>query len=223
MSAQSAQELEKGLGRLKIPGRECQADRALPIRNLDYQNRNTMPGRWLRVIGRLCASSHNEVARASQTPVGWGRRRLKIGWFLSLRSLRQIMHAAYDRIDRDDDAKVANLAPARVPDRTRRDVIAAFTPHHMGGAEVIDADGKQVAKWEEETVGQDVIVSAHGAAELRFRRPGRPAVGGSSVEGIPKKMVLRVHFSRVHPCDPDVARGASGHSREAVLHAKRGV
>ena len=78
MSAQSAQEIEKGLGRLKIPGRECQADRALPIRNLDYQDRNTMPGRWLRVIGRLCASSHNEVARASQTPVGWGRRRLKI-------------------------------------------------------------------------------------------------------------------------------------------------
>src|ERR1035437_2127016 len=135
----------------------------------------------------------------------------------------QIIQAAYDRTDRDDDAKVASLAPARVPDRTRRAVIAAFAPHHMRGAEVIDADGKQVAKWEEETVGQDVIVSAHGAGELRFRRPGRPAVGGSSVEGIPKKMVLRVHFSRVHPCDADVARSASGDGREAVLHAKRGV
>jgi len=135
----------------------------------------------------------------------------------------QIMHAAYDRTDRIGAAKVTSLAPARVPDRTRRAVIAAFAPHDMRGAEVIDADGKQVAKWEEETVGQDVIVSAYGAGKSRFRRPGRPTVGGSSIEGIPKRMVLRVHFSRVHPCDADVARGAGGDSREAVLHAKRGV
>jgi hypothetical protein len=76
----------------------------------------------------------------------------------------------------------------------------------MRGTKVIDADRKQVAEWKEETVGQDVIISAHGAGKFRFRRPGRPAVGGSSVEGIPKRMVLRVHFSRVHPRDADVSR-----------------
>ena len=93
----------------------------------------------------------------------------------------------------------------------------------MGATEVIDADGKQVAKWEEETGGKDVIVSSHGAGELRFRRPSRPTIGGSPVEGIPKNMVLRVHFSRIHPCNTDVARCAGGDRRKAVLHAGRGV
>jgi hypothetical protein len=46
---------------------------------------------------------------------------------------------------------------------------APFARHHMSSADVIDADGEQVAKREEETVGQDVILSAHTAGELRFR------------------------------------------------------
>src|SRR5271170_2251778 len=89
----------------------------------------------------------------------------------------------------------------------------------MRGADVINADGKQVSEWKEETFGQDVIVSTRGAGEFRFGRPGRTTVGGSSIEGIPKKMFLRVCLSRVHPCDAYVARRARGDRRKAVLHA----
>src|ERR1700683_1526501 len=100
--------------------------------------------------------------------------------------------------------------------------MAPFSPHRMSATEVIDADGKQVAEGKKETVGQDVIVSGNCPGELRFRRPGCPAVAGSAVEGIPKRMFLRIHFTRVHPCNADVTCSAGGDGRAAVLYIRRG-
>src|SRR5580698_1195863 len=92
----------------------------------------------------------------------------------------------------------------------------------MRNAEIVDADGKQIAKRKDETVREDVIIAAHGAGELGFRRPGSPAVGGSSVEGVPDGMIFRVDFSRVHPGDADIAGIAGCDGRETMLNARRG-
>src|SRR4029077_6878179 len=119
------------------------------------------------------------------------------------------------------------LSAVSVPDRTRRFVILAFAPHGVGSSLVIDSKAEVIAEWEAAPQGDNIVVEAGKTRELRLRRPGGPAVGGTAIVGIPQKVVARIacpgeQHSSIHPGDADIARRSGGNRREAMLSVADG-
>src|SRR5271165_5486349 len=92
----------------------------------------------------------------------------------------------------------------------------------MSRALAVDGQAEVVSEGESETAGQNVIVSATGTGELRFRAPGSAAVGRAAVKGIPQPDfgVDGLGGPGIHPRDANIARCASDNRRKAVLHTR---
>src|SRR5437879_12375277 len=95
------------------------------------------------------------------------------------------MTRRYLAVETLDQQTVAELSSARIPDRSGRLIVHALAPHHVGILVVVDGDSEVVSEGEVETFLADIAIAGDIARELRLIRPGRAAVIGTTVVGVP--------------------------------------
>src|SRR5713226_8474339 len=90
------------------------------------------------------------------------------------------------------------LPSTRIPDRSRRLIIHPLAPYRVGIVVVVDGNPEIVAERETEAFLADVAIASDIAGEAGLVRPGRAAVRGTAVVGIPVRPVASVHPSHSH-------------------------